>query len=148
MYEKFTHRARKVIQLANQAAKESHHEQMDIEDLLLAVLQDEDGGAAAVLNEFGVDWQALRCAAEELIRPVADANREPCKTLPYSLRAKRAIQYAITERLDLGGNLGTEHLLLGIVCEGESNAAQVLAGFGLTRIGVRDKMRQLEAPPD
>jgi ATP-dependent Clp protease ATP-binding subunit ClpC len=146
MYERFTRRAKKVIRSATRAAKKLHHEHMDIEDLLLAILHEQDGGAIAVINALGADWSAIRGATEELIRPVAKVT--PSKMQPPALRAKRAIEYAMTQRADMLDDVGTEHLLHGIACEGESKATQVLARFGLTRQVVQTQIRLLATRPD
>ncbi|MHC4404500.1 MAG: NAD(P)H-hydrate dehydratase [Planctomycetota bacterium] len=145
MYEKFTDRARKVMQSANQEAERRNHEYIGTEHVLLGIIQQEDGVAANVLKNLGVDLHGILREVKELAAPgpgdveVAD--------LPMTPRTKQVIEYAIEESRLLRHNyVGTEHLLLGILREPECVANQVLANLGLTLDDVREEVVALLGP--
>lgn len=140
MYEKFTDRARKVMQLANQEARRRCDGYIGTEHILLGIVKEGSGVAARVLQERGIDLHKIRLEVEKVIQPM----RSPCSTgrLPQSPRTKNAVGYAIEESRALNHNyVETEHLLLGLLREYESVAAQILVGLGITLEKVRDSIK-------
>ena len=127
MFERFTDRARRVVVLAQEEARTRGGHYVETQDVLTALLVDGDGPAADVLSLAGFTPESLRsqCAAD-LPAYVGDRT-------PFSLPGRKALEYALREALQLGHNyVGTEHILLGLIREGESKAAQLLAaGPGL-----------------
>jgi ATP-dependent Clp protease ATP-binding subunit ClpC len=137
MYERFTDRARKVMQLAEQEAWRFNHEYIGTEHILLGLINEEAGVAAKVLKKSGADLQKLRFEVERIIERGPDMVT--IGKLPLTPRTKKAIENAIEEARNLKHNyVGTEHLLLGLVREEEGVAAQVLMNCGLAL----DKVRQ------
>jgi hypothetical protein len=139
MYERFTDGARKVMQLANEAATEANHHYIGTEHILLGLVQENSGIAAKVLSGFAVDPRAMRRDLECLLQP----GPEPgvLDNLPPTPRGKSVIQYAMEEARHLNHHhVGTEHLLLGLMREVEGVAAQVLMNSGLKLDAVRDRV--------
>ncbi|MGI5831315.1 MAG: ATP-dependent Clp protease ATP-binding subunit [Thermoguttaceae bacterium] len=136
-YERrFTDRARKVMQLANQEAQRFNHEYIGTEHLLLGLIKEGSGVAATVLNELGVDLRKIRIEIEKLVRNGPDLAMMGHR--PQTPRAKKVIEFAIDEARALGQvHIGTEHLLLGLLREQEGVAAQVLMNIGLKLGDVR-----------
>ena|SRR3990167_1892512 len=136
MYERFTDRARKVMQLANQEAQRLNHECIGTQHILLGLVKEGSGAAAQVLKKLGVDLRDVRAESEKLIQP---GQMPPTMgKLPQTPRAKQVIEYAMEEARNLNHNyVGTEHLLLGLLREQEGVAAQVLMNLGLKLEGVR-----------
>lgn len=131
--------------LANREAQQFGHEYIGSEHILWGLAKEVDGGAAAVLEHFGVDLKPLRAEVETLLerRP----HRDAVEKLPPSPHAKEVVTYAIEEARSLGhSSIGTEHLLLGLMRDAEMVSAQVLATLGLEINAVRDEVRRL-APP-
>jgi hypothetical protein len=136
MYERFTDRARKVMQLANQEAQRFNHEYIGTEHILLGLVKEGAGVAANVLKQFGIDMRKVRLEVEKIAqsgpRMVTMGKR------PQTPRAKKVIEYAIEEARGLDHNwVGTEHLLLGLLRETEGVAAIVLMNMGLNLDDVR-----------
>jgi len=129
MYERFSERARKVLLLANQEAQRFNHECIGTEYLLLAILK-AGGGAINILKHQNIDPEKVRAEVYKSIQPgqaMVTMGRRP-----HTPRVKRAITWAENEATDLGCNfVGTEHLLLGILHEGDGMAAKVLDRLGL-----------------
>jgi len=138
MYEKFTDRARKVMQLANEEAHRFNHEYIGTEHILLALISEGSGVAANTLNNLDISLCKVRLEVEKIIQ----AGPAMCVgALPQTPRAKKVIQYAIEEARFLKCDyVGTEHLLLGVVREDEGVAAQVLMNLGLHLKTVRDEV--------
>lgn len=140
MYERFTDRSRRVLQLANQEARRFNHEYVGCEHILLGLIKEDSGVAANVLKNFNVDLRRVRLETEKLIQ------LGPCYVnfdgrLPHTPRAKKVLELAIQEARDLADNhVGTEHLLLGLLAEGESTAVQVLRNMGLNLGAVREEV--------
>lgn len=124
MFERFTDRARRVVVRAQEEARALGHPSIGTEHLLLGLLDDPDGLAAAALRRLELDPEDLRGRAEALLGPREGAPEE---RLAFTSGAKKSMEFALRESVRLGhGYIGTEHLLLGLVREGEGAAAQVL----------------------
>lgn len=145
MYERFTDRARQVMQLANQEAQRFNHEYIGTEHVLLGLIKEGSGVAARVLKNLGLDLRQLRVEVEKLIQ----SGPEPVgRKLPQTPRAKKVIEYAMEEARHLDHNyVGSEHLLLGLLREDEGVAAQVLTNLGLKLDDVRNETWQLLGRP-
>jgi ATP-dependent Clp protease ATP-binding subunit ClpC len=131
MYERFTDRARKIMQLANQEAQRFNHEYIGTEHILLGLIQEGTGVAANVIHDLHVDPRKIKLEVEKLIQ----CGRHPLTLgkLPHTPRAKSVIQRAMQEARDLNHNyVGSEHILLGLLREGEGVAAVVLNNCGVT----------------
>ncbi|GAA4252371.1 ATP-dependent Clp protease ATP-binding subunit [Dactylosporangium darangshiense] len=135
MFERFTDRARRVVVLAQEAARTLNHNYIGTEHILLGLLHEADGVAASALRALGVSLDAARAQVEEVIGLGADAATG---YIPFTPSAKRVLELSLREALRLGHNhIGTEHILLGLVREGEGVAAQVLTRLGVTPTAVR-----------
>ncbi|HET6576614.1 MAG TPA: Clp protease N-terminal domain-containing protein [Fimbriiglobus sp.] len=147
MYERFTDRARKVMQLANQEAQRFNHEYIGTEHILLGLVKEGSGVAANVLKNLDVDLRKVRLEVERIVQPGAGRGRSAGRRFQTPW-AKKVIEYAIEEAHNLNHNyVGTEHLLLGLSREGEGVAAQVLASLCGSTERVRDEVRGfLESP--
>jgi ATP-dependent Clp protease ATP-binding subunit ClpC len=142
MYERFTDRARKVMQLANQEAQRFNHEYVGTEHVLLGLVKEGSGVAANVLKNLDVDLRKIRVEVEKIVQSGPDMVT--MGKLPQTPRAKKVIEYAIEEARNLNHNyVGTEHLLLGLLREQEGVAAQVLMNLGLKLEEVREEVLNL-----
>ena len=138
-YERFTDRARKVQQLANQEAQRFNHEYIGTEHILLGLVKEGNGVAASVLKNLGVDLRKIRLEVEKLVRSGPDLVT--MGRLPLTPRAKKVIEYSMEEARTLNHNyVGTEHILLGLLREQEGVAAQVLMNLGLKLEEVRGEV--------
>jgi ATP-dependent Clp protease ATP-binding subunit ClpC len=142
MYERFTDRARKVMQLANQEAQRFNHEYIGTEHILLGLVKEGSGVAANVLKNLDVDLRKIRMEVEKIVQ--AGPDMVTMGKLPHTPRAKKVIEYAIEEARNLNHNyVGTEHLLLGLLREQEGVAAQVLMNLNLKLDEVREEVLNL-----
>jgi ATP-dependent Clp protease ATP-binding subunit ClpC len=142
MYERFTDRARKVMQLASQQAQRFNHEYIGTEHILLGLIEEGSGVAANVLKNLDIEPRKLRREIEKIIQSGPDMVS--MGKLPQTPRAKKVIEYAIEEARELRNNyVGTEHLLLGLVREDEGVAAQVLINLGASLPEIRAQVQQL-----
>ena len=142
MYERFTDRARKVMQLANQEAQRFNHEYVGTEHVLLGLVKEGSGVAANVLKNLDVDLRKIRVEVEKIVQSGPDMVT--MGKLPQTPRAKKVIEYAIEEARNLNhNNVGTEHLLLGLLREQEGVAAQVLMNLNLKLEEVREEVLNL-----
>jgi ATP-dependent Clp protease ATP-binding subunit ClpC len=142
MYERFTDRARKVMQLANQEAQRFNHEYVGTEHVLLGLIKEGSGVAANVLKNLDVDLRKIRNEVEKIVQ--AGPDMVTMGKLPQTPRAKKVIEYAIEEARNLNHNyVGTEHLLLGLLREQEGVAAQVLMNLNLKLDEVREEVLNL-----
>jgi ATP-dependent Clp protease ATP-binding subunit ClpC len=142
MYERFTDRARKVMQLANQEAQRFNHEHIGTEHILLGLVKEGSGVAANVLKNLDVDLRKIRQEVEKLVQPGPDVVH--MGRLPHTPRAKKVTEYAIEEARALNHNyVGTEHLLLGLLREQEGVAAQVLMNLTIKLEDVREEVLNL-----
>ncbi len=142
MYERFTERARKVMQLANQEAQRFNHEYIGTEHMLLGLVKEGNGVAANVLKNLGVDLRKIRLEVEKLVQ--SGPEMVTIGKLPQTPRAKKVIEYSMEEARNLAHSfVGTEHILLGLLREQDGVAAQVLMNLGLKLEEVREEVLNL-----
>jgi ATP-dependent Clp protease ATP-binding subunit ClpC len=128
----FTDRVRKVLQMAREEAARLHHEYVGTEHILLGLIREGEGVAAAVLTNLNVDLEEIQQKIEETVKK-GKASSAPGPDLPYTSRAKKVLELAMTEARELNHSyVGTEHLLLGLLREEKGIAAQVLTDAGVT----------------
>jgi ATP-dependent Clp protease ATP-binding subunit ClpA len=141
MFERFTDRARRVVVLAQEEARLLNHDYIGTEHLLLGLVAEGQGVAAKALESLGIRLEALRSQVEEVI---GRGQRAPSGHIPFTPRAKKVLELSLRESQQLGHNhIGTEHILLGLVREGEGVAAQVLVKLGADLPRVRQVVIQL-----
>jgi len=141
-HEKFTERVRRVMFLGREEAARLHHDYIGTEHLLLGILREGQGIAASVLNNLGLDLDAIRQAVESMVS--SSGGTMTIGEIPFTPRAKRVVELAVEEARQLGHNyVGTEHLLLGLIREGEGVAARVLLQMGVDRKKVREETLKL-----
>ena len=139
MFNRFTERARKVIILAKEEARRFNHDYIGTEHILLGLIREGEGVAAAVLQKMGVSLENIRIEVEKLVQP--GPTTQIIGDIPFTPRAKKALELAVEEARALGHNyIGTEHLLLGLIREGEGVASQVLMNLGLDLNSVRNEV--------
>src|SRR6266516_7139241 len=142
MHDKFTERVRKVMYLAREEAARLQHDYIGTEHLLLGVIREGEGIAATVLNNLGLDLDRIRQEVENMVS--AAGGTMTIGEIPFTPRAKRVLELAVEEARSLGHNyVGTEHLLLGLIREGEGVAAKVLLELGVDRKRVREETLKL-----
>ncbi len=142
MFNRFTERARKVILLAKEEAKRFNHDYIGTEHILLGLVREGEGVAAAVLASFALSPEKIRLEVEKLVQP--GPSTVVSGDLPFTPKAKKVIELSIDEARALGHNyIGTEHLLLGLIREGEGVASQVLMNLGLELEKVREEVMNL-----
>ena len=142
MHDKFTERVRKVIYLAREEAARLQNDYIGTEHLLLGVIREGEGIAATVLNNLGLDLDRIRQEVENMVS--ASGGTMTIGEIPFTPRAKRVLELAVEEARSLGHNyVGTEHLLLGLIREGEGVAAKVLLELGVDRKRVREETLKL-----
>ncbi|HUB69460.1 MAG TPA: ATP-dependent Clp protease ATP-binding subunit [Acidimicrobiales bacterium] len=141
MFERFTDRARRVLVLAQEEARLLNHNFIGTEHILLGLIHEGEGVAAKALESLGISLEAVREKVEETIGPAGTATTG---SPPFTPRAKKVLELSLREALQLGHNyIGTEHMLLGLVREGEGVAAQVLVSLGADLSRVRQQVIQL-----
>jgi ATP-dependent Clp protease ATP-binding subunit ClpA len=141
VFERFTDRARRVIVLAQEEARLLDHDYIGTEHLLLGLAREGQGVAAKALEVLGIRLEALRSQVEEII---GRGQRAPSGHVPFTPRAKTVLELSLREALELGHDyIGTEHLLLGLIREGEGVAAQVLVGLGADLARARGQVIEL-----
>jgi ATP-dependent Clp protease ATP-binding subunit ClpA len=141
MFERFTDRARRVVALAEEEARMLNHNWIGTEHLLLGLIREGDGVAAKVLESLGISLQAVRQEVEEII---GQGEQVPSEAIPFTPRSKKVLELSLRESLQLGHNyIGTEHILLGLIREGDGVAAQVLVKLGADPNRVRQQVIQL-----
>ena len=139
MFNKFTERARKVILLAKEEAKRFNHDYIGTELILLGLIREGEGVAAAVLQKLGLSPEKIRLEVEKLVQ--SGPSTMVSGDIPFTPKAKKVIELAMEEARSLGHNyIGTEHLLLGLIREGEGVASQVLMNLGLDLNRVRSEV--------
>jgi len=142
MFNRFTERARKVIILAKEEARRFNHDYIGTEHILLGLIREGEGVAATVLQKLGVSLENIRLEIEKLVQP--GPTTQIIGDIPFTPRAKKALELAAEEARSLGHNyIGTEHLLLGLIREGEGMASQVLLNLGLDLNTVRNEVMEL-----
>jgi ATP-dependent Clp protease ATP-binding subunit ClpA len=141
MFERFTDRARRVVVLAQEEARMLNHNYIGTEHILLGLIHEGEGVAAKALESLGISLEAVRQQVEEII---GQGQQAPSGHIPFTPRAKKVLELSLREALQLGHNyIGTEHILLGLIREGEGVAAQVLVRLGANLIRVRLEVIQL-----
>jgi hypothetical protein len=141
MLERFTDQARRVVVLAEEEARMLHHNWIGTEHLLLGVLREGDGVAARALESLGISLQPVRQQVEEIIGPV---QQVPAEYIPFTPRSKKVLELSLRESLQLGHDrVGTGHILLGLIREGDGVAAQVLVRLGADLNQVRQQVIEL-----
>ena len=142
LFERFTDRARRVVVLAQEEARLLNHNYIGTEHILLGLIHEGEGVAAKALESLGISLEAVRSQVEEIIGQggsVAVSGH-----IPFTPRAKKVLELSLREALQLGHNyIGTEHILLGLIREGEGVAAQVLVKLGADLSRVRQQVIQL-----
>ncbi|MGD8394473.1 MAG: ATP-dependent Clp protease ATP-binding subunit [Candidatus Eiseniibacteriota bacterium] len=142
MHDKFTERVRKVMYLAREEAARLQHDYIGTEHLLLGILREGEGIAATVLNNLSLDLDQIRQAVENMVS--SSGGTLTIGEIPFTPRAKRVLELSVDEARQLGHNyVGTEHLLLGLIREGEGIAARVLLELGVDRKKVREETLKL-----
>src|SRR5437763_5108891 len=141
MFERFTDRARRVLVLAQEEARLLNHNYIGTEHILLGLIHEGEGLAAEALESLGIALEGVRQQVEEII---GQGQQAPSGHIPFTPRAKKVLELSLREALQLGHNyIGTEHMLLGLVREGEGVAAQVLVNLGADLSRVRQQVIQL-----
>ena len=141
MFERFTDRARRVLVLAQEEARQLNHSFIGTEHILLGLIHEGEGVAAKVLDSLGITLEAVRGRVEEAI---GTTSHTPIGSPPFTPRAKKVLELSLREALQLGHSyIGTEHMLLGIVREGDGVAAQVLVSLGADLGRVRQQVMQM-----
>ncbi|GAA4911638.1 ATP-dependent Clp protease ATP-binding subunit ClpC [Stackebrandtia albiflava] len=141
MFERFTDRARRVVVLAQEEARMLNHNYIGTEHILLGLIHEGEGVAAKALESLGISLEGVRQQVEEII---GQGQQAPSGHIPFTPRAKKVLELSLREALQLGHNyIGTEHILLGLIREGEGVAAQVLIKLGADLNRVRQQVLQL-----
>jgi len=141
MFERFTDRARRVVVLAQEEALRLNHNYIGTEHVLLGLLREEEGVAARALVSLGISLDEVRLRVEEIIGRGQDP---PSGHVPFTPRSKKVLELSLREALTLGHNyIGTEHILLGLIREGEGVAAQILVQSGAQLSEVRNTVVRL-----
>jgi ATP-dependent Clp protease ATP-binding subunit ClpC len=141
VFERFTDRARRVVVLAQEEARLLNHNYIGTEHILLGLIHEGEGVAARSLESLGIDLESVRSQVVEII---GQGSQAPTGHIPFTPRAKKVLELSLREALQLGHNyIGTEHILLGLIREGEGVAAQVLVKLGAELTKVRQTVIQL-----
>ena len=141
MFERFTDRSRRVVVLAQEEARMLNHNYIGTEHILLGLIRESDGLAARALESLEISLGAVRQQVEEII---GQGQEAPTGPVPFTPRAKKVLALSLRESLQLGHNyIGTEHILLGLIREGDGVAAQVLVRLGADLNRVRQQVIQL-----
>ena len=145
MFERFTDRARRVVVLAQEEARYLNHNYIGTEHILLGLLNEGEGIAAQALESLDIDLASVR---DEVVKIIGQGQQSPSGHIPFTPRAKKVLELSLREALQLGHNyIGTEHILLGLIREGEGVAAQVLQQLGAELQKVRQTVIQLLSGP-
>jgi hypothetical protein len=141
MLEKFTDQARQVVVLAQEEARLLNHNYVGTEHILLGLIHEGGGVAAEALASLGISKEAVRQQGEKII---GQGQQAPSGYIPFTPRVKKVLALSLRESIELGDNyVGTEHILLGMICEGDGGAAQVLVRLGADLNAVRQRVIQL-----
>jgi ATP-dependent Clp protease ATP-binding subunit ClpC len=144
MFERFTDRARRVVVWAQEEARTLNHDFIGTEHILLGLVGEGQGVAAKALESLGISLETVRQRVERAVPP--GQHSRPSGHIPFTPRAKKVLELSLSEAKLLGHRyIGTEHILLGLLREGEGVAAQVLAALGADLDGVRERVIQLLA---
>ena len=141
MFERFTDRARRVVVLAQEEARMLNHNYIGTEHILLGLIHEGEGVAAKGLESLGISLEAVRSQVEEII---GQGQQAPSGHIPFTPRAKKVLELSLREALQLGHNyIGTEHILLGLIHEGEGVAAKGLESLGISLEAVRSQVEEI-----
>jgi ATP-dependent Clp protease ATP-binding subunit ClpC len=141
MFERFTDRARRVVVLAQEEARMRNHSFIGAEQILLALIDEGDGTGVKALESLGISLDAVRQQVEEII---GQGQHAPSGHIPFTPRAKKVLELSLRESVQLGHDyMGTEHILLGLIRQGDGVAAQVLVKLGADLNRVRQQVIQL-----
>ena len=141
MFERFTNQSRRVVVLAQEEARMLNHNYIGTEHLLLGLLHEGKGAAAKTLEGTGITLDAAR---DQVVSIVGRGQQEPSGHIPFTPRTKKVLELALRESRQLGHDyIGTEHILLGLIREGDGVAAQVLVMLGADQNRVRQQVIQL-----
>lgn len=141
MFERFTERARKVVVRAQDEARFLKQNYIGTEHILLGLIDEKEGIAARVFYELNITFENIRSAVKEV---VTEGTSESYEHIPFTPRAKKVLELSLREALQMGHNyIGTEHILLGLLREGEGVAARVLNSMGITLDNVKEKVKEL-----
>jgi ATP-dependent Clp protease ATP-binding subunit ClpA len=141
MFERFTERSRRVVVLAQEEARMLNHNYIGTEHILLGLIHEGAGVAAKTLESLGISLDAVR---QQVLEIIGQGQQAPSGHIPFTPRAKKVLELSLREALQLGQEyIGTEHILLGLIREGDGVAAQVLAKLGLDLNRVRQQVIQL-----
>jgi len=142
MFERFTADARQVIVLAQREARTLNHNYIGTEHILLAVIQQDEGEAAKSLESLGISLEGVRSQVEEIL---GQGEQAPSGHIPFTLRAKQVLELSLRESMQLDHDyIGAEHILLGLISEGEGAAAQLLVKLGAELTRVRQQVIQVK----
>jgi len=152
MFERFTERARRVVVLAQEEARMLNHDYIGTEHILLGLIREREGVAARALESLGISLDAMRTAVEDII---GQGQQKQSGHILFTPRAKKVLELSLREALQLGAqHIGTEHILLGLLREGDGVAAQVLVNAGVDLNLVRQRVieplhsrREEDVPP-
>jgi len=146
MFERFTDKARRAIVLAQEGSRDFGHDYIGTEHILLGLLGVTDGAATQVLIASGVDVDRTRA---KIVEVIGKGDSPPVSHIPFTPRAKKILELSLREALEMHHDfIGTEHLLLGLLREGEGVAAQILTTEGLSLVDARAKVIELRPPED
>jgi ATP-dependent Clp protease ATP-binding subunit ClpC len=138
MFKRFDDAARRVVIIANDEARKLNHRYIGTEHILLGLLGEGEGVAAKTLESLGISLEGVRQQVVEIIGQGQDA---PGEHIPFTPRAKKVLELSLREALQLGHNyIGTEHILLGLIREGEGVATRILADMGADADRVRERV--------
>ena len=141
MFQRFTDQARRAVVLAEEEARMLDHNWIGTEHLLLGLIREGDGVAAKALESLGISLQAVRQEVEEII---GRGEQVPSEVIPFTPRSKKVLELSLRESVQLRNNyIGTEHILLGLMREGDGVAPQVLVKLGVDLNRVRQQVIQL-----
>ena len=141
MFERFTDRARRAVELAQEEARRLNHNYIGTEHILLGLIREGEGVAARALESLGISLEAVRQQVEKII---GRGQQAPSGHIPFTPRAKKVLELSLRESLQLGHNyIGSEHILLGLLREGDGVAAQVLVRLGADLNRARQQVVQL-----
>jgi len=141
VFERFTDRARKIVVFAQEEARLLKHDYIGTEHLLLGLIREGEGVAAKTLESMGISLEAIRTG---VVGTVGEGDGAPSGHIPFTARAKKVLELSLREALQLGHDyIGTEHILLGLIREGEGVAAQVLGKLGADLDRVRASVNLL-----
>ena len=145
MFERFTDRARRVVVLAQEEARLLNHNYIGTEHILLGLIHEGEGVAAKAIESLGINLESVR---QQVVEIIGQGTQAPSGHIPFTPRAKKVLELSLREALQLGHNyIGTEHILLGLIREGEGVAAQVLQKLGADLPKVRQTVIQLLSGP-